>query len=217
MTEKTRILFIGNSFTARNDLPGLLAKLAAQKDRVIEHELVSRGGASLRQHWNAGTAAKALEKGWDFVVLQEQSTLPLKNEARFHDNVRTFVGPIQDVGARMLLYMTWARRDAGEAAAKALARAYDAIGREVEATVVPVGRAWQRLLTEDKPPLLHDKDGSHPTPLGTYLAACVFHTTLFGKLPPALDIVDPEHAKRVHAVADALFETEHPVDGLGAE
>src|SRR5262249_53758028 len=51
-----RMLFIGNSFTQRNNVPGLLAELAAAHDVSIAHELLSRGGASLRQHWNAGQA-----------------------------------------------------------------------------------------------------------------------------------------------------------------
>ena len=72
------VLFIGNSFTARNDLPGLIAKLAAARGKSLDHQLISAGGASLRTHWNAGEARRAVEKGhYDRVVLQEQSTLPV--------------------------------------------------------------------------------------------------------------------------------------------
>ena len=49
-----KVLFVGNSFTARNDLPGLIAKLAAARGKNLEHHLISAGGASLRTHWNAG-------------------------------------------------------------------------------------------------------------------------------------------------------------------
>ena len=50
-----KVLFIGNSFTARNDLPGLVAQLAAARGKRLEHRLISASGASLRQHWNAGS------------------------------------------------------------------------------------------------------------------------------------------------------------------
>ena len=64
-----RILFIGNSFTARNDLPGMLAQLAIAPDGsgyVIEHRLIQRGGASLRMHLNKGDETAALrEEKWD--------------------------------------------------------------------------------------------------------------------------------------------------------
>ncbi len=49
-----RILFIGNSFTTRNDLPGMLGDLAKHAGINVEHEVISAGGASLRRHFNAG-------------------------------------------------------------------------------------------------------------------------------------------------------------------
>src|SRR4051812_42892211 len=57
------VLFIGNSFTARNDLPGLIAALAAASGKSFRHQLVQAGGASLRAHWNAGHAARLIEGG----------------------------------------------------------------------------------------------------------------------------------------------------------
>ena len=58
-----KVLFFGNSFTARNDLPGLIARLAAARGKTLEHRLISAGGASLRTHWNAGEALKAIQSG----------------------------------------------------------------------------------------------------------------------------------------------------------
>jgi hypothetical protein len=177
------VLFIGNSFTARNDLPGLIAALAAAGGKPFRHHLVQAGGASLRAHWNAGHAARLIAAGgFDAVVLQEQSTLPAKNAARFHENVRLFDGAIRAAGAATALYMTWARRGAPEAQA-AITAAYTRIGEELGATVVPVGTAWARFLGAHDRPVLHDGDGSHPTLAGSYLAACVFYGTLLKESP----------------------------------
>jgi hypothetical protein len=182
-----RVLFIGNSFTARNDLPGLVARLAQARGKGLHHRLVSAGGASLRTHWNAGAARKAIGEGQcDCVVLQEQSTLPVKNAKRMHENVRLFDEAIKAAGAKTVLYMTWARQDAPESQ-QAIADAYAGIGRELAATVAPVGLAWQRVLRRHDPPALHDKDRSHPTPAGSYLAACVFLAVLFGESPVGAD------------------------------
>src|SRR5689334_10401003 len=110
-----RILFIGNSFTARNDLPALIARMAAEQGVDVQHQLISAGGASLRMHWNKGDAQKAIEGGrFDHVVLQEQSTLPIKNAARFHENVRLFDPAIRAAGSQTVLYMTWARQHTPE-------------------------------------------------------------------------------------------------------
>jgi hypothetical protein len=178
-----KILFIGNSFTARNNLPGLVAQLAAARGKSIEHRLISAGGASLRMHWNAGAAAQAIQSGgYDAVVLQEQSTLPIKNAARFHENVRLVDEAIKAAGAKTILYMTWARAHAPDSQ-KALTDGYTSIGKELGATVVPAGLAWQQFLAKHSQPVLHDKDGSHPTLAGSYLAACVFFAVLFKESP----------------------------------
>ena len=178
-----RILFIGNSFTQRNNLPGLLAEIAAARDLTVIHELISVGGASLRTHWNAGKAAGAIATGeYHFVVLQEQSTLPVKNPGRMAENVRLFDAAIKESRSKTVLYMTWARQNA-PATQQVIADAYNTIGSELEAIVVPVGLAWERFLAEYQAPALHDRDQSHPTLAGSYLAACVFMVVLFHVSP----------------------------------
>jgi hypothetical protein len=178
----TRILYIGNSFTARNDLPDIVRQMAVSQSITIEHELISAGGASLRRHFNAGATDKIRGAAWDFVVLQEQSTLPVKNRKRFHENVREYVSAAADTGAKLALYMTWARKAEPENLAL-LTEAYNEIGKELEAIVVPAGVAWELMLAKHTEPVLHDSDGSHPTLAGSYLAACTFMPTLFGVSP----------------------------------
>lgn len=193
-----KVLFIGNSFTARNDLPVLIARLAEARGKSLRHRLISAGGASLRQHWNAGVAVQALKDDhYDRVVLQEQSTLPVKNASRMHDNVRLFDGAIKAAGAKTVLYMTWARQHAPESQ-QATTDAYTGIGRELNATVVPVGLAWQRFLRGHDRPALYDPDQSHPSLAGSYLAACVFLAVLFKENPVGTGVevagLDPKDA-----------------------
>ncbi len=179
----TRILFVGNSFTARNDLPDLVAQLGSARGVKIEHALLSIGGASLRTHWNKGEARTAIERGkFDYVVLQEQSTLPIKNASRMRENVLLFDQAIRAAGAKTVLYMTWARKHTPDKQ-KAITEAYESIGREIEAVVVPVGSVWWRFIANHDSPALHDKDQSHPTLAGSYLAACVFVVALFDQSP----------------------------------
>ena len=116
------------------------------------------------------------------MVLQEQSTLPVKNAKRMHENVRLFDEAIKNEGAKTVLYMTWARRNAPDSQ-QAITDAYSSIGKELGAIVIPVGVAWQTFLGKHETPVLHDRDGSHPTLAGSYLAACVFFATLFGESP----------------------------------
>jgi len=181
------ILFIGNSFTARNNVPELIAQMAAAQGRKLAHSLISAGGASLRMHWNKGEAQRVLAATpFDFVVLQEQSTLPVKNATRMHENIRLFDDAIRSAGSKTVLYMTWSRQLEPQNQ-KLITDAYDAIGAELGAIVVPVGVAWQQALAKHPDLNLYDKDGSHPSLAGSYLVACVFFSVLYKESPAGID------------------------------
>ena len=187
-----KALFIGNSFTARNDLPEVIERLAAAGGARFVSQLISAGGASLNRHWNAGKAVQAIKSGdFDYVVLQEQSTRPIKNPRLMHESLRLYDPVIREAGSKMALYLTWARKHApAPQAQQAINDAYTSIARELDATVVPVGIAWQRFLAahDGRPPIeLHAPDGSHPSLAGSYLAACVFLETLFSQYPKGVD------------------------------
>ena len=71
----------------------------------------------------------------------------------------------------------------------------------------PVGDAWERSLAERPAIVLHDADGSHPSPAGTYLAACVFYAVLTGRRLDGVDGaplgVDPADAAALRTLAEA--------------
>jgi hypothetical protein len=195
-----RVLFIGNSYTYFNNLGDVVAGVAAvdKSGPLIAPTLVTRGSASLKWHLENGAARRQLQaEGWDFVVLQEQGFLgagrpepgqaaAVADPSEFYASVREWVRLIRGVKATPILYMTWAVRErAPEMAAftRKVADAYLTIGRELDVKVAPVGLAWaesrRRLRTLD----LHIYDNSHPTPAGSYLAACVLWATLTGRSP----------------------------------
>jgi hypothetical protein len=154
------------------------AELAVAREVSVKYDTIFAGGASLRAHWNAGHAAQAIASGgYDYVVLQEQSTLPIKNASRMAENVRLFDEAIKRADSKTVLYMTWARQHSPESQ-HAITTAYNSIGVELGAIVVPVGLVWQHFLSEHDEPVLYDRDQSHPSLAGTYLAACVFLAAL---------------------------------------
>ena len=92
---------------------------------------------------------------------------------------------------------------------RAITDAYTSIGRELGALVVPVGVAWHAFLEKHDRPDLYDKDGSHPSLAGSYLAACVFLGTLYVANPAEIDVevkgLTPADAIRLQSSArDAL-------------
>lgn len=184
--ESLNALFIGNSFTARNNVPHLIEQLAESSQKQFHHKLISAGGASLRMHWNKGDAQREIQKtSYDYVVLQEQSTLPIKNALRMAENIRLFDPVIRESGAKTALYLTWARQHAPQSQ-KAITDAYCSIGGELGAVVVPAGIAWEKLLSNKSAITLHDDDQSHPSLAGSYLSACVFFATFFNESPDGI-------------------------------
>jgi hypothetical protein len=182
-----RVLFIGNSYTYSNDLPRMVAALArAGGQRPLHYEMETPGGYSLENHWNDGRAlARVQARAWDFVVLQDQSQMPLGNRRAMFEYARRFETEIGMQGTKTILYMTWARLDRPDDQSP-ISQSYTELARELRARLAPVGNAWRTALAGDPQLVLHDADGSHPTPAGTYLTACVFYATLYGRSPEGL-------------------------------
>ncbi len=190
-----RVLFIGNSYTYFNNLPKLVESIAAsQKDapRIVT-EAVLRGGERLKGHWTTGKALEAVRKGgWDFVVLQEHSTLgitpgatpggliAINDPADYFEYARKFNDEIRKVGARTVLYATWSREHLPEQQRR-LDDAIVRLARELDAGIAPVGLAWNLARVEAADVRLYQPDRSHPRAAGSYLAALVFYLCLTGK------------------------------------
>ncbi|MBL8961247.1 MAG: MBL fold metallo-hydrolase, partial [Gemmatimonadetes bacterium] len=192
-----RVLFIGNSYTYFNNLPEIVADFArlANTSREIRVESIVRGGATLRDHWDAGTAlARLRATPWDFVVLQEQSMLGLalqdgrptiNDPGFFHHYARLFVDQVKAAGATPVFFLTWSRRATPELQPR-LTRAYQEIARATGARLASVGPAWQAV-RQQRPDLeLYASDGTHPSPTGSYLAAATIWSTISGATPVGL-------------------------------
>ena len=111
----TRVLFIGNSYTTVNDLPGVFASLARSGGHRVETKSAAVDGWTLANHADSSATATALTaSSWDIVVLQEQSQIPAIEEFRqtqMYPAARRLISSIRNRGARPLLYLTWGRRD----------------------------------------------------------------------------------------------------------
>jgi hypothetical protein len=188
-----RVLFVGNSYTYHNDLPRILQQLAvaAEQDRLPEVRGVTLPDYTLADHW-LGEASEAIRQGtWDFVVLQEQSTLPITHPDTLLHYGSKLAEEISARGAQPLLFVTWAHKTR-PTSQDTLTEAYRKLARATGATVAPVGPAWEVVMQRHPDIPLHMSDGSHPTPEGSYLSACVFYAVLYGSSPVGLPRVSFE-------------------------
>jgi hypothetical protein len=190
----TRILFVGNSYTYVNDLPSVFRRLARAAGENVETTMVANGGETLAQHVSTADALATLnDSRWQFVVLQEQSEIPSIEsfrETEFYPAARSLVASIRADGATPVLLETWAHQSGWSAYGldyqsmqSALDQGYSTIAGQLGVTLAPAGQAWQTAHRLDPSIGLWQADGSHPTLAGTYLAACVLFTRVFGRSP----------------------------------
>jgi len=194
-----RVLFVGNSYTFVNDLPLLVRRLASAAHEELRFEAVSEcpPGSSLKQHWSSGRDAALLRDGhFDWVVLQEQSVVPSFAPAQLETDMYPFVTRLHDAateaGTKTLLFMTWGhekgdlanlRRDTYDAMQTRVVAGYETIAGRLHVSIAPVGIAWRRAVQANAGAPLWAADGIHPSPAGSYLAACVFYDALYGHTP----------------------------------
>ncbi len=182
-----RILFIGNSLTYVNDLPGIVAAFAeAAGEAAPVCRAVVAGGFSLEDHWNQREARKTLElEKWDFVVLQQGPSASPEGRALLLRFARQFDPPIRRAGAKPALYMVWpsvARRQDFSG----VGDSYRMAAKDIGAALLPAGEAW-RIAAKKAPAIQrYSADGLHPTAAGSYLAGAVIYARLFGKSPIGL-------------------------------
>jgi hypothetical protein len=177
-----KILFIGNSYT---DINGGLDKQIEMLSPSIGAARISPGGFTLENHWTDGKALQIIRQGGlDYVVLQDQSQTPVVDGNKFYMYAEKFDLEIRKSRARTILFMTWERPDSiryGVTTAN-LAASYNSVGAKLGVQVAPVGLAFARSLQERPDLGLYSQDG-HPTPYGTFLAACVLYGKIFNASP----------------------------------
>ena len=178
---QTRVLFIGNSLTAANDLPAMVQAIAKANGERIDYRMVAFPNYSLEDHWNRGDARRAIaEGGWHFVVLQQGPSALPESRILLVEYAKRFAGEAARTHARTALYMVW----------PASSRAFDFDGvklsyqtaaRETGGVFLPAGEAWRIAWKRDAALAFYGPDGFHPTRLGSYLAALVIYQGLTGK------------------------------------
>ncbi len=212
----TRVLFIGNSYTYVNDLPGTFVQLAQAGGHPVATDSVAEGGATLADaNASDATASKLAAAAWGFVVLQEQSEIPSVTSSRdqvMYPAARSLVARIKAAGATPVFFMTWAHQAGWPenglpdylSMQRQIDSAYVTIAQQLAVPAAPVGFAWSRAHRADPALTLWASDGSHPATAGTYLAACVFYAVIFHQSPNGLSWTDglaPPDAQLLQATA----------------
>lgn len=221
------MLFLGNSMTYVNDLPDVFDQLS--QSGGFEPEVYDLTEGSYRLQYFADETDEvgsqvyaALESyTWDYVVLQEQSGIStIGGEDLMYPAARTLDKMIRSAEGESVFLMTWAYKDGfahkllgvnvektTEEMQTMIAENYRNIAGELDALLAPAGIAFMRCAERYPEIELWDEDKSHPSPAGTYLAACVLYKVLYDQSPEGLSYtadLDGETASKLQLVAAGM-------------
>jgi hypothetical protein len=175
------VLFIGNSLTSSNDLPGTVAHLAAAVNDTIVVESVNRANFAIIDHVHGLSDAVSVVRrgGWDYVVLQQGPTSQQIGRDTLILASRLLEPDVRAQGGRIAELMAWPAEPDRIVFDGVLQSCLDA-ARAVDGICFPAGEAWRAAWAADPTLPLYGPDGYHPSPLGTYLAALVVYESITG-------------------------------------
>lgn len=187
-----KVLFVGNSYTYYNNLIQMVSLISDSVDTKLICTKSTVGGTRLREHWNEekGLKSKSLiENGkYDIVVFQDHSLGAIEQPDSLLYFGNMFCSLIKSKGAKPVLYNTWSRKTTPQTQ-PIIDKVYQQLAYACGATLVKVGDYWQEAIKRSPDIEMYNVDGSHPSHLGTFMAALAFVKSITGKLPERLPTV----------------------------
>ena len=197
-----RILYIGNSYLYYNDslhnhVRRMLEEFYANEIDTSNYKLVTISGARSWhhnidypiEHKNLGA-----EKPFQLVIFQGGSgEVDTASERKiFADTSKDVINTIHKSGAEAALYMIHAyvepHKNTNPKMIEDIKKLYIEVGNKNNALVIPIGIAFENAYSAMPNIELHKPfDGSHPSLLGTYLAACVVFGSITQRSPLGLN------------------------------
>ena len=217
-----RVLFVGNSYLYYNDslhnhVKRIAEELGPYGPGEYQYKSATISGSRLSHHDLDGLLKPGrlgIDEPFELVILQggSREVLTPGGRTEFHAKAIEMNRRIRATGAEVALYMIHAyvkphaMYDPGMF--DKIQRTYIPAGNELEALVVPVGLAFERAYQARPEIALHeDFDGTHPSMLGTYLAACVVYQSIYGRSVVGIEYdyfgeVGEETAEFLRRIAD---------------
>lgn len=194
-----RVLFLGNSYTAVNNLPQLVHDVALSAGDTLIFDSYAPGGYQLEDHSIDPTSqSKIMAGGWNYVVMQGQSQEPVIANNQFTSGGGALCSLVKQYNACAvpMPYMTWGRKNGDastcpffpvmctyESMDSALRVAYLQLASSFQGELSPVSVVWHYLRDNYPGIELYQADQSHPSVEGSYAAACCFYACIFKKDP----------------------------------
>ena len=188
VAKQSKILFLGNSHTAANDLPGLFSNIA-DAHGLQKTEAQSFHGGFLESFANHQRILNSIKSGqWDVLVLQGQKISMSGRYKYSTDAAKKLAKIAEDAGTRVVWFCEWARLDVEET--ERIENVYFEIVQTDNERLSAIGRVWESLLKENPELVLHASDGNHAVPQGSFVAAMTLYCSITNCDPLEIPYVD---------------------------
>lgn len=185
-TADINLLFMGNSHTAANNLPAMVAAmLRAGRPGKSVVAVEAPGWMFLEERVNDAASRQLLaSRNWQAVILQAQkySSSGLFNYSTAEAEELVRLSKRQ--GAIPLMFPEWPRR--GIAETQRIFELHQSIARKDGACLPPIPQAWDLALIREPGINLYAADGNHAAAAGSFLTALVIYNTLTNQSPVTL-------------------------------
>ena len=183
-----RVLFIGNSLTAMNDLPSLVRRIGDADGVKIRTGMVAANDFGLEEHWKDGRAVREIRLSrWDVVVLQQgPSSLP-ESRTMLRAYAAKFASVIREKGARPAIYMVWPAKPYS-ASFERVSESHALAAGDVNGILLPAGDAWRAAWAKEPGAPLYAADNFHPSPQGSWVAALVIYCGITERAPAVVQL-----------------------------
>ena len=219
------ILFIGNGYT--EEIKSTLTTLFTKQSAGAKVEFIHPAGKNLLFHTDNVNTMKTINNGdWDKIVLQEDLVYSAHPEKvkDFQKAAAEFTKFFRSLKKQPKIYylVASANRDGVKKFPNVLSdystmqdlivENCSKVASANKASIVPVGQSFKELKKKypDFFTNLYKEDGSLPSNVGSYLAACVIYGTIINGAP-VMSIkwfadLDPENAIEIRIIAKKIID-----------
>ena len=176
------ILFIGNSLTYANDIPGLVAQLGKENGAEITTEMIAHPDYTLEDHWNSGQLQNYLAgKHYDFVIVQQGACGPDDDRIILMDFGTRISRLCKKNNSRLAFFMVWPDFSNLHTFDRVI-RNYNDAAIATNALLCPIGQLWRQHFLETGNYSYYSSDKFHPSKKGSKVAALIIFETLLNDL-----------------------------------
>lgn len=196
LAQPSNVLFIGNSYTHMNGLYRIYQNLAKSKNKNVIGDTLAVSGSKLKGHaLRPNTYKKIKSKEWDYVFIQGYSRELAMDSVVIAEQTIPYAQQLIDSIKRynpcasIYYYMTWGYEkghkdsildDSYSTMQDRIQKGYMQLSRATGGyPIAPVGMVWKNIMEKYPTIDLYANDRAHPSPDGSFAAACTFYTAIY--------------------------------------